>query len=162
LLRARLQTELSLSQDLLVEGRVLTRRFRIVTAEGEFIVITPPPTSVIAREPILTSLKRFMLWKMAIAFVVAGERDQPDAHYAFAASHERAMGILRPIERGSVLRFGYDRVMFPEDVEPELFDLLPPKQGCLSRAEIDELRTTFRWQGPLPTVVLSRSVAIVL
>ncbi|MGO8952718.1 MAG: hypothetical protein ACLPWS_21195 [Rhodomicrobium sp.] len=128
-------------------------QFHVMTPEGDFWISMPLADDPLECMRDLHKVSKFMAWKRATVFTVAGELTNPDAVYCFGGSHTDRIAALSTIERRPN-RFSAPEWLPPEQVADEVLDLLPRSEVALDAAELD---VYFGAHGRFPAVRLGVS-----
>jgi hypothetical protein len=99
-LRKVLLEEMGMSEAIVRDGHEVIPRFRIFTADGDFVVLMPLSDNAAERQRRIRLVGLFMAWKMATGFVISGESHAPDAISSFFVGRHEREGLFRPIEHG--------------------------------------------------------------
>jgi hypothetical protein len=143
-------------------GAEAVATWRIFTPSGDFVITTRfSPDAPDQRELALTSVPRFMAWKLATAFVMTGEawlgperkRSGEEAVMAIGVSHTERLGVIRRIRRtpgGPVLL--PSEWLTADQIDADYFTLLPTGESTVTAEEVKMLKTMFGENGEMPAV----------
>jgi hypothetical protein len=138
-----------------VQGK-LDPQFRIAAPEGDYCLAVAFPNDKRHRAAMLDRIRRFLVWKQAIAFTLASELVAPDAVRCVGISfHERHACISRitreprPWTSGS---FGPVEWLPADRIGPVIPSLLPDEGFALTNEEIAELKAWFGPRGKFPAM----------
>ena len=144
--------EMGVSEAIVRDGHEVIPRFRIFTADGDFVVLLPLSDDATERHRRIRLVGRFMAWKMATGFVISGELHAPDAISSFFVGRHEREGLFRLIERGPPLSFRAIRPLGEGEVEAVLIALLPQRETALTLDAIAELERVFGDEGEMPAL----------
>jgi hypothetical protein len=153
-LRKVLLEELGVSEAIVRDGHEVIPRFRIFTADGDFVILLPLSEDTADRHRRIQLVGHFMAWKMATSFVISGELHAPDAISSFFVGRGERAGLFRLIERGPPISFGEISPLGEGKVEAVLIALLPQREAAISSEEIAELERVFGDDGEMPAMRL--------
>jgi hypothetical protein len=142
-LKKVLLEEMGVSEAIVRDGHEVIPRFRIFTADGDFVVLLPLSDDATERHRRIRLVGRFMAWKMATGFVISGELHAPDAISSFFVGRH---------ERGPPLSFRAIRPLGEGEVEAVLIALLPQRETALTLDAIAELERVFGDEGEMPAL----------
>jgi hypothetical protein len=128
-------------------------KFRIMTPEGDFLISITLANDPCERGHQLQQISRFMAWKRAWVFTVAGQLMNPDAVFCFGATHLDQIGTISTIERSPV-RFGNPEWLEPKEIAGEILALLPRGEAALKAADLADLDIFFGPEGKFPALRL--------
>jgi hypothetical protein len=154
-LKKVLLEEMGVSEAIVRDGHEVIPRFRIFTADGEFVVLMPLSGNAADRHRRIRLVGHFMAWKMATGFVISGELHAPDAISSFFIGRHEREGLFRLIERGPAISFSEIRALGEGEVEAALISLLPQRETALTSDDIAELERVFGDGGDMPAMRLS-------
>ena len=166
-MRTLLLEELARSEKIVRDGVEVVPRFRIVTPEGEFVVMIQMKDDLADRQERLDLMAAFMAWKYASGFIFsvetwlgpsgalqdAGKR-QGEAILSFGVSRDERCGAMRTLQRNP-LRFSAPTWLGPEHIEPGLLAMLPARETTIDPPTLKLLRKAFGPSGWLDAVKLS-------
>ena len=150
-----LRDELAASERIVRARAEVMPRWRIITPEGEFVVMTQMGDDMADRAQRLALMSGFMAWKAATGFVFSVEtwlggagthqddgRRQGEAIVSFAVTQDGTHGAMREIRRDP-LRFGPPQWLGPEHADPMVLDLLPGKAAAIDAPTLARLKMAF-------------------
>ena len=146
------------------DGHELVPAWRIITPEGQFVILTRfDPDKPEQRERTLTLIPRFLVWKLATAFVLTAEtwlgpertRSGEEAVATIGVSHRERLGVIRRIRRIPGLVFMPPEWLRPESLDETYFRLLPSGSVEVTAEEVEMLSALFGENGELPARRLS-------
>jgi hypothetical protein len=146
---------MGVSEAIVRDGHEVIPRFRIFTADGDFVVLMPLSDNATDRYRRIRLVGHFMAWKMATGFVISGELHAPDAISSFFVGRHEREGLFRLIERGSPISFGELRTLREGEIEAVLIALLPQRETAMTTDGIAELERVFGDAGEMPAMRLS-------
>ena len=130
-------------------------QFRFATRQGDFHVAVTMAGSDTDRRMVLDHLRVFMVWKQALAFILATET-LDDHLYALGVAAHEAHHCRVPIQREprpwSSANFGEVEWLPPEAVDPELRSLLPSGLRALTPKEVSAMTAWFGRDGRFPAI----------
>ena len=149
--------QLGVARRIIEDGQLVVPAWRIMTAEGTFLVLdTAKPGQ---RENALTLISRFMAWKMATSFVLTAETwigaDGEDALFIIGVSRHEQLAVLQRIKRGDPVGFSEPMCLAKHHVEDRYLKMLPRGETEISAEEAAELARIFGKNGELPAERLS-------
>ena len=147
-----LAEEVRLSEEIVRGRHALVPRFRVITSEGNFIILVPLPDEPIERERRMRLVAAFMALKLARAFVLSSELRTFDAICSFWVSLDKKVGLLRRIVRGPPISFGVDEWLDDADAGEDILALLPQRETQLTAPMIRELLHVFGKGGEFEAV----------
>ena len=131
-------------------------QFRVATPEGDYHLSVTMPDAADERSAMLGRLAVFMMWKRAVAYVLAVETREPDAVYAVGISTSEQHNCLARITRTprpwTAANFSAVEWLGKESIAPELIELLPRIPQPMTPKQIRELREWFGVDGKFPAV----------
>jgi hypothetical protein len=131
-------------------------QFRIATPEGDYHLAITIPAGDEERAAMLARLSVFMMWKRALAYVLAAEISEPDAVYAVGMSmreqHHSLSRIARLPRPWTAEHFSSVEWLGAEAISPELITLLPRAPEPMTPKQIRELQNWFGTAGKFPAV----------
>ncbi len=142
-IEAVLAEEMRLSERIVRDGLEMVPRFRVITPEGDFVILLPLPDEPIERERRMRLVSAFMALKLARAFVLSSELRTFDALCSFWVSKDKNIGLLHRITNRSPASFGTDEWLNDADAGDDVLSLLPGRETELSEAMIGELERMF-------------------
>lgn len=154
-MRKVLLEEMGVSEAIVRDGHEVIPRFRIFTADGDFVVLLPLSDDASERQRRIRLVGLFMAWKLATNFVISGELHAPDAISSFFVGRHQREGLFRLIERGPPISFGAIRPLGEGEVEAVLIALLPQRETAMTLDGIAELERVFGDGGDMPAMRLS-------
>ncbi len=128
-------------------------QFRIMTPEGDFLIsmkLSDDPRELGHQ---LQQVSRFMAWRRAWVFTVAGKLMNPDALFCFGATHLDQIGAISTIERYPI-RFGNPEWLEPKEIAGEILALLPRAGMALKAGDLADLDVCFGPDGKFPALRL--------
>ena len=129
-------------------------QFRIATPEGDYHLSITMPDAEDERSAMLGRLTVFMMWKRAVAYVLAVETREPDAVYAVGVSASEQLNCLVRITRTprpwTAANFSAVEWLGTESIAPELIELLPRIPQPMTPKQIRELQEWFGADGKFP------------
>src|ERR1700761_4891430 len=132
-LRDLMLADLERGLDLVRDGHEVVPTWRILSPEGDFVIITPFDTDTPEQRARMFELvPRFMAWKLATAFVLTTEtwlgpertRSGEEAVVAIGVSRHDRLAVIRRISRRP-LSFGPPEWLPAEALDDTYFRLLP-------------------------------------
>ncbi len=135
------------------DPRGIDPQFRIMTPGGDFLIAMALPEDPRERVRQLRQVSKFMAWKRAPVFTVAGELADTDAVYCFGATGEHRLATISSIERGPI-RFSSPEWLPQEQVADEILALLPHDGLVCDDAAVAELECYFGAGGKFPAMRL--------
>ncbi len=138
-----LAEEMELSERIVRSGHQIVPRFRVLTPEGDFLILVPLPDEPIERERRMRLVAAFMALKLARAFVLSSELRTFDAVCSFWVSTDKKVGLLHRFTRGPSVSFGKDEWLDDADAGNDVLSLLPQRETELSEAMVRELERVF-------------------
>jgi hypothetical protein len=151
-IEAVLTREMHLSERIVRDGHGMVPRFRVITPEGDFVILIPLPDEPIERERRMRLVAAFMALKLARAFVLSSELRTFDALCSFWVSKDKKIGLLHRITSRSPASFGKDEWLNDADAGDDVLSLLPGRETKLSEAMIRELERVFGEGGEFETI----------
>lgn len=131
-------------------------QFRIATPEGDYHLCLTMPAADEERNAILGHVAVFMMWKRALAYVLAVETAKPDAVYAVGVSTNEQHNCLSHITRTprpwTAANFSEVEWLDPKSISPVLMRLLPRVPRPMKPKHIHELQAWFGVDGKFPAV----------
>jgi hypothetical protein len=143
------------SEAIVRDGHEVIPRFRIFTADGDFVVLMPLSDNAADRQRRIRLVGHFMAWKMATNFVISAESHAPDSISSFFVGRHEREGLFRPIERGPPISFGKIRALGEGEVEAVLIALLPRRETAMTFDGIAQLERVFGDGEEMPAMPLS-------
>jgi hypothetical protein len=141
-MRDLLLEELAMFERIVRDGLEVVPRFRVLTAGGEYVIFAPLSDDLAERRRTLQMIGAFMAGKLAQAFVMSAEIEEPDAIVAIAVSRDGREGVLQKIARNP-LGFGAPRWLDAAAVDPEVVALLPGRETVLDAETLQDLERAF-------------------
>lgn len=131
--------------------------WRVLTPEGDFLILTPFEQ----RERMLAIVSRFMVWKLATAFVLTTKTwlgpertcSGEEVVTIGVSRHERL--VIRRIRRTPAVAFAPPEWISADSIDENYFRLLPSGQSIVTAEEAAMLADVFREDGALPARRLS-------
>src|SRR5262245_2215459 len=145
-----LTAEIEVSEHVIADGEQLIPRFRILSPEGQFVILMDLAPDANERERRLTLVARFMTLKMAFGFVLSTETQTPEAITSFVAMRNGCGGLTRRVFRVPTLSFGPLEELGPEDVGDDLLCLLPQRESAMTSEQVREVERAFGPNGEMP------------
>lgn len=145
-LKRALQEEMDRSHAVIAKGAEVMPRFRVIAPEGDYSVLVRMSDDDQDRQARLKLVAGFIAWKMASAFIVAGENQEPDGIFSFAVSAEGAKGQFRQIERdsaGNVVSLGETRILDHQQCDPQFLSMLPETEAAIDPVVMSAMKQIF-------------------
>jgi hypothetical protein len=158
-LRSLVLTDLDRTYSIVRDGHEVVPTWRILTPDGTFLILTRfDPDKPQQRERMLALLSRFLLWKMAIAFVLTAEmwlgpertRSDEEALLGIGVSHHERLGAIRRICRTPALALEPPEWLPADAIDERYFTLLPSGASTVTTEEAAMLAAVFGEDGELP------------
>jgi hypothetical protein len=134
-------------------GTGIDLQLRIMTPDGDFLISMTLAEDMRERERQLQQVSKFMAWKKAWVFTMAGALRNPDAVYCFGATHQHQIAVVSAIMR-SHTGFGIPQWLTPEQIGEEIPALLPPGEAALDAADLALFDAYFGPLGKFPALHL--------
>ena len=146
-----LREELARSERIVASNFDVMPRFRIMTPDGDYSILVPmldDPQDRLARLKLVTG---FMAWKMATAFVVAGENTDPNGIFCFAITHDYVDGVYRMIQRdgAGVATLGQIEPLSHQQCDPVFIEMLPTERAEIAAETLAKLEKVFGLGGEM-------------
>ena len=152
--------QLSVARRIVTDGHEVVPAWRIETPDGAWLILTRfDPNRPGQSDRALHLIKRFMVWKLAHAFVLAAEtwlgpvvtRRGEEAVTAVGVSRADRLGVIQRIRRkGDDVDFGPLEWLTPEQMDPLYWTLLPRREESVTLEEAMDLALIFGESGELP------------
>jgi hypothetical protein len=151
--------DLERSLSIMRDGYEVVPAWRILTPEGDFLILTPSdPDKPEQRQRMLGLLPRFMAWKLATGFVMTcetwldpeRERSGEEAVLAIGVTHHDRQGAIRRIRRTPELTFTEPEWLAPDSINDTYFRLLPTGATPVTEMEAKTLAAVFGKNGKFP------------
>jgi len=149
-MRTLLSDEINRSIAIVRSGEEVIPRWRIITPNGDFKLMTRFTETVANRERITRLLAGFMAWKLASGYVMAGESwlgpagaRNDEALVAIGVTRSSALGAMRRIYRKPGLAFGELEWLEESAVDPSYRNLLPSAGSAIDAETMRDLETAF-------------------
>jgi hypothetical protein len=127
-------------------------QYRISTPDGDYYVAPTLSDDLEKRIHEMDVLQWFMVWKCAIAFVVASQYAEPDMLCAIGVTNKQREGAMSLILRTPTLHFG-DHIWLPRrKIGDDFINLLPRAQMTLTPAMFREVEATYGATGTFPAI----------
>jgi hypothetical protein len=150
-LKDLVHSDLERAQKMLRALGSIDAQFRIATPEGDYWIEIPLSDQRTRR---IKLIKKFMAWKMAPAFSMAGELVNPDGVFCFGVMYREAVCAISAIEGRNPFRFSPAEWPDPSAVGEEMLALLPRGAITLTADDVAELNEYFGPNGQFPAVAL--------
>ncbi len=155
--------ELACSVAIVRSAEEVIPRWRIATPEGEFVVFTRFADDDDQRAYALWFISRFMIWKMALGFVMTGETwltadrgaTAAEAVVTIGVPRDEASGALCQITRQPFLSVGELEWLSEAQIDPAYRRLLPANEMQLTTDELATIVAAFGEGGDFPARRLS-------
>jgi hypothetical protein len=163
-LRELMLNELARGLVVVREGNELAPTWRIMTPEGDYLVVTRfDPDEPDQRDRMLTLVPLFMAWKMATAFVLTADtwlgpertRSGEEAVIKIGVSRTERLAVIRRIRRTPGLVFMPPEWLRSDALDENYFRLLPSVKSTITNEEAVMLANVFGEDGELPAKRLS-------
>jgi hypothetical protein len=151
--------DLDHSLDIVRDGYEVLPAWRILTPEGDFLILTRfDPDKPEQRERMLGLMPRFMAWKLATGFVLTAEfwlgpersRSGEEAVLAIGVTHHERLGVIRRIRRSPELSFTEPEWLSADSLDDTYFQLLPTGTTSVTEMEAKMLTAVFGEDGEMP------------
>lgn len=144
--------ELGVSEAIVRDGHEVIPRLRIVAPREQFVILLRLPLDGVEHQQRINLVRLFMAWKMAIAFILSGERRDPHAISSLAVGRDGRHGIMRRIDRGPPFCLAPIAALAEANIERALTGLLPGKQTTMTKQMVAELEFVFGEDGAMPAL----------
>jgi hypothetical protein len=141
------------------DGHEVVPIWRILTPDGDFTILTRFDTdSAEQRARAFALVPRFMVWKLATAFVLTAEtwlgpersRSGEEAVLTVGVSHYDRLAVIRRIRRSRPVSFSAAEWLAPDALDETYFRLLPTGQNEVTVEEAAMLAAVFGKDGEMP------------
>lgn len=133
-------------------------QFRIATPEGDYWIGITLTDNAKERARRMALVSDFMAWKLSPGFGLATELHKPDSVLSVAIMGKDYAALISLIDRNpmglSGVRFSPPKRLLRENMDPEIFRLVPRGARTLTSARLKELQTWFGPGGKFPAVKL--------
>ena len=139
-------------------GHEIIPTWHVMSGPETFVLMTRfDPDAPGQRDRMIYLVSRFMVWKMAAAFVLSAEMslgardtEPEDVVLAVGVSRTERVGVIRRIQRGKAVTFGKAEWLGESPLDPLYFEMLPKGTEVLTAEEIAELGVVFGDGGEVP------------
>lgn len=133
-------------------------QFRIATPDGDYWIAITLTENAKERARRMALVSDFMAFKLSPGFGLATELHEPDSVLSVAVMGENYAALISLIERNPMgltgVRFSSPKRVQPENMDPEIFKLVPRGARTLTTARLKELQEWFGLEGKFPAVKL--------
>jgi hypothetical protein len=134
-------------------------QFRIATPEGDYWIGITLTDNAKERARRMALVSDFMAWKLSPGFVLATEVHKPDCVLSVGIMHKDYAALLSLIKRSPfglpASAFSTPKQVLRENMDPEIFKLVPRGARTLTMARLKELQDWFGPEGKFPAVKLA-------
>ena len=149
--------QIAIARRVVEGGHEVLPRWRITSADGNFLIVTQFKTDVPEqRQRALSLIRRFMVWKLATSYVLTAQtwqgpagRRSDEALLAVGVSRHERLAVIQRIQRGEAVGFDDPAWLAPHQVDREYFEMLPGERTEISAEEAAELAQLFGRNGEL-------------
>ena len=132
-------------------GHEIIPTWHVMSGPETFVLMTRfDPDAPGQRDRMIYLASRFMVWKMATAFVLSAEMslgtrdtEREDVVLAVGVSRTERVGVMRRIRREKTVTFGKAEWLGESSLDPLYFGMLPKGTEVLTAAEVAELGVMF-------------------
>ena len=140
------------------DGHEIIPTWHVMSGPETFVLMTRfDPDAPGQRDRMIYLASRFMVWKMATAFVLSAEmslgaRDTKPEDFVLAVGVSRTerVGVMRRIRRKKTVTFGKAEWLGEKSLDPMYFEMLPKGTEVLTAEEVAELGAVFGDGGEVP------------
>lgn len=154
--------QLANAQNIVSKGAEVVPAWAIYSPEGDYLLFTRfDPAKPDQPQRALNLIRRFMVWKMATAFVMVseiwldGKATREEALLAVGVSRSMKIGALQRITHTPSVVFADVEWVPAEALDTLLTTLLPSRSETLTTEEVRELESVFGQNGELVASKLS-------
>jgi hypothetical protein len=133
-------------------------QFRIATPEGDYWIGITLTENAKERGRRMALVSDFMAWKLSTGFILASELHEPDCVLSVGLTHNDYLAEFSLIDRNPMglpgVRFSSPRRVLRENMDPEIFKLVPRGSRSITSARLKEFEVWFGAGGKFPAVKL--------
>jgi hypothetical protein len=159
-LEGLVRADLERAQNLIrkIHPEPIDPQFRIATQQGDWWIGIMLTEDLVERGRRMALVSDFMAWNMSLGFILTTELHEPDCVLSVGIMRNDYAALLSLIARAPmglpVPTFSPPKAVRRENMDPEIFKLVPRGSRALTTARMEELQDWFGADGKFPAVKL--------